>query len=45
MLFKEITAVYYADNTKHIYAIFVQNAELFNVEVGGTYSYHCTVKD
>jgi membrane protease subunit (stomatin/prohibitin family) len=40
MLFKEITALYYEDVSKPINVFCGQNAELFIVEAGGTYSYH-----
>jgi hypothetical protein len=44
MLFKEIT-VYYVDDTKPINTICEQSEELLNVKAGGTYNYHCALKD
>jgi hypothetical protein len=44
MLFKEIIAVYSENHMKPINALCVQNAELFIVEVDGTYSYHWALK-
>jgi hypothetical protein len=40
MLFKEIIAVYPKNRAKLINTLYAQNAELLNVKVGGTYSYH-----
>jgi hypothetical protein len=38
MLFKEITAVYSDNHTKHINTLCAQNAELLIVKAGDTYS-------
>jgi hypothetical protein len=43
-MFKEIIAVYSDNHTKHINIFCVQNAELLNVKVGGTYSCHLALK-
>jgi lipoate-protein ligase B len=43
-LFREIIAVYSENHTKHMNTICEQNAELSNVQAGGTYSYHCALK-
>jgi hypothetical protein len=40
MLFREIIAVYTENYTKPVNVFRDQNAELFIVEAGGTYSYH-----
>jgi hypothetical protein len=40
MLFREIITVYSENHMKPINALCVKNAELLNVQVGDTYSYH-----
>jgi hypothetical protein len=40
MLLKEIIAVYSKNHTKHINNLCGQNADLLNVNAGGTYSYY-----
>jgi hypothetical protein len=44
MLYREIIADCSEIHTKHINTLCGQNVELFNVETGGTYSDHWTVK-
>jgi hypothetical protein len=44
MLFKEIIAVYYENQTNPINILCGQNTELLIVEAGGTYSYHRNLK-
>jgi len=44
MLYREIIAVCSEIHTKHINTLCGQNAELFNVKTGGTYSDHWAVK-
>jgi hypothetical protein len=44
MLFREIIVVYCENHTEHINTLCRQNAELFNVEAGGPYSYHCALE-
>jgi hypothetical protein len=44
MLFKEIIPVYCKNRMKLINTLCGQNAELLFVKVGGTYSYHYTLK-
>jgi hypothetical protein len=44
MLFGEIIAVYCENHTQHTNVLSGWNAEFFNIEVGGTYSYRCDVK-
>jgi hypothetical protein len=43
-LFKEIIAAYPENHTKPINTLCGQNAELFIIKAGGTYSYHCALK-
>jgi hypothetical protein len=43
MVFKELIAVYSENRTKPKYTLCGQNAEFVNVNVGGTYSYHCAL--
>jgi hypothetical protein len=43
-LFKEIIAVYCENHTKSVNKLCEQNAELFIVKAGGTYSYHWALK-
>jgi hypothetical protein len=45
MLFEETLAVYSENHTKPTNTLSVQNAELFNAKVGGTYSYHRVLKN
>jgi hypothetical protein len=40
-----MTAVYFENHSKLIYTCAEKNAQLFNVKAGGTYSYHCALKD
>jgi len=44
ILFGEIIAVYCDTNTKLVTTICGQNAQIWNVKVGGTYSYHLVLK-
>jgi hypothetical protein len=44
MLFKEIIAVCSENHKKPLNTLYGQNAELLNVKVGGTYSYHWALK-
>jgi hypothetical protein len=44
ILFREIIPVYSENHMKPINTLCGQNAELLNVKVGGTYSYHCAFK-
>jgi hypothetical protein len=44
MLLKEIIAVYSENHTKPINTFCGHSAELLNVKVGGTSSYHCALK-
>jgi hypothetical protein len=44
MLFREIIAVYSENRKKPINILRAQNAELLNVEAGGTYSAFCSLK-
>jgi hypothetical protein len=41
MLFREITAVYSENHTKHINTLCRPNEKLLDVEAGDTYNYHC----
>lgn len=41
-MLKEIVAVYFENYAKHINALCT---DLLNVEVGGTYTYRCALKD
>jgi hypothetical protein len=43
MLFGETFAVYFENHTEHTDTLCGQNAEFFNVETGGIYSYHFKV--
>jgi hypothetical protein len=45
MLFREIIAVCSENHTELINTLLGQNAELFVVKAGGTYSYHLALKD
>jgi hypothetical protein len=45
MLIKEVTSVYFDNHTIPINALCGQNAEFLIVKGGGTYSYHCILKD
>jgi hypothetical protein len=45
MLCSDIIAVYSKNHMKPIKTLCGQNAELMNVEAGGTYSYHYALKD
>jgi hypothetical protein len=44
MLFREIIAVYCEKHTEHTDTLCGQNAEILNVNVGGTYTNHCDFK-
>jgi hypothetical protein len=44
MPFKEIIDVYSENHTKPINTLCEQNAELWSVKTGGTYSYHWALK-
>jgi uracil DNA glycosylase len=44
ILFRKIITVYFERHTKQINALRAQNAEFFNVKVGGTYNKHCALK-
>jgi hypothetical protein len=44
MLFGETVAVYCENHTKHTNSLCEQNAELYYIKVGGTYSNHWTLK-
>jgi hypothetical protein len=39
-----ITVVYFENHTKHMTIVCVQNAEIFNTDIGCLYSNHCTFK-
>jgi hypothetical protein len=41
MLFREVTAVYSENHTKHINTLCRSNEKLLDVEAGDTYDYHC----
>jgi hypothetical protein len=41
----EIIVVYSENHIKHINTMCGKNAEFLNVKAGGTYSYHCALKD
>jgi hypothetical protein len=44
MLFGEAIAVYCENHMEHTYTLSGQNAEIFNVKAGGTYSYQSAWK-
>jgi hypothetical protein len=44
MLFGETATVYCENHTEHTNTLCEQNAEFFNVKVGGTYSNHWALK-
>jgi hypothetical protein len=44
MLFREMIAVYCENHMEHINTLCGQNAKLFNVKTGGTYTYSSIVK-
>jgi hypothetical protein len=44
MFFEEIIVVYSKNHMKQIITLYGQNAEFYNVKVGGTYIYHCASK-
>jgi hypothetical protein len=45
MLFREAIAVYSDNYMKQTNISCDQNAELLILKAGGTYNYHCTLKD
>jgi hypothetical protein len=44
MLYKEIIAICFEINTKHINTLCGQNVEFLNVKPGGTYSNHWALR-
>jgi hypothetical protein len=43
-MFRKVIAVYCENHAKHINTLCGQNAESFNIEAGGMYGYHRSLK-